>query len=67
MHEHGHNGAMMSAIMGLISIVNYLFSQIQINIYSWQIPPFLLQSIALIAGVISITSGIISIRKNTKK
>lgn len=65
-HDDGTNGALLSLLMGAIGIFNYVISQVQINIYTWQIPPFLLQCIAITAGVVSITSGIVAIIKNTK-
>ena len=66
-HDDGNGNVYLSIIMFLVSILNYNISFVHINIYSWEIPTIAIQTIALIAGAVSITSGIIAIRKNSKK
>lgn len=63
--DNPHDGTLLSLLTGCVSGVTFMFSQI--NIYEAGIPNVILQTVSLLAGMIAIVSGIVSIRKNLKK
>jgi spore maturation protein SpmA len=61
--ENNHDGTLLSLVTGCISVLSCLVAQITATT---SLPPFIVQGVAVLAGVVSICSGIISIRKNLK-
>lgn len=65
-HFDNHNdGTLLSLITAVISSITCFITSINLVTYSF--PIWIVQAIAMLAGGVSIVSGIIAIRKNLKK
>lgn len=63
--DNHNDGTLLSLITAGISSITYFITSINLVTYSF--PIWIVQAIAMLAGGVSIVSGIIAIRKNLKK
>lgn len=73
--ETANDGTILSLVSSTVSLAVYcstvihfnIMSILTHNIYTFQFPLWIPQSIAMIAGIVSIIAGLVSLYKKTKK